>query len=137
MIAWTVAVLRHRAMVQVAVPRAQNFGRAGDRRMDNRIVFRIADYDRFLRCYGNRNDRSRRFDVQNVPLDAPIVQPQPSYASQIQQLQAEHQQRIEALRNVADLPAELREQLLESEQQRFRDRLLAANENQPNNQNDP
>jgi len=66
----------------------------------------------------------------------PAAQPQPGYASQIQQLQAEHQQRVEALRNVPDLPAELREQLLESEHQRFRDRLLATNENQPSNQND-
>ena len=54
------------------------------------------------------------------------IEARPGFAAQMRQLQSEHQRRLEAIRNLSDVAPELREQLLESEQQRFRERLLAA-----------
>lgn len=48
----------------------------------------------------------------------------PDYRDHLRQLHAEHAQRLEAIRNTADLEEELREQLLEAEQERFRRELL-------------
>ena len=56
------------------------------------------------------------------------VEARPGFAAQMRQLQSEHQRRLEAIRNLSEVAPELREQLLESEQQRFRERLLAAGE---------
>jgi hypothetical protein len=54
------------------------------------------------------------------------VEQRPGFAGQMRQLQAEHEQRLGAIQSLQDLAPELREQLVESEQQRFRDLLLAA-----------
>lgn len=51
---------------------------------------------------------------------APVL----SFADQIRQSQSEHQQRVETIQSVEGLEPELREQLLELEQQRLRDQLL-------------
>jgi hypothetical protein len=48
----------------------------------------------------------------------------PNYRDHLRQLHAEHAQRLEAIRNTADLEEELREQLVEAEQERFRRELL-------------
>ena len=58
------------------------------------------------------------------------AQPQLGYAGRVRQLQTEHEQRLEALRNLPGIEAELREQLVESEQQRFRDQMLALADTQ-------
>jgi hypothetical protein len=52
------------------------------------------------------------------------TQAEPSYRDRLRHVHAEHTQRLEAIRNTADLDAELREQLLEAEQERFRRELL-------------
>jgi len=48
----------------------------------------------------------------------------PNYRDHLRQLHAEHAQRLEAIHNTADLEEELREQLVEAEQERFRRELL-------------
>lgn len=53
--------------------------------------------------------------------------PAPRFEDQVQQWQSQHQQRMETLRSLA-LDSELKEQLLEQEETRFRDQLLAAGE---------
>ena len=59
----------------------------------------------------------------------PHIRPQaevrPGYAQQARQQQLEHDQRVESIRNLPGIAAELREQLMEQEEQRFRERLLA------------
>jgi hypothetical protein len=52
-------------------------------------------------------------------------QPPLGFAAQMRQLQAEHQQRLDAIQCLPDLAPELREQLVEAEQQRFRERMIA------------
>ena len=51
-----------------------------------------------------------------------------SFAQQAQQWQSELRQRLEAIQSLSDLDPDLREQLIEQEQQRFRERLMAAGE---------
>jgi len=46
------------------------------------------------------------------------------FEASIQELHGEHQRRLEVVRNLPDLDDEIREQLLEAEQQRFRSRLF-------------
>lgn len=46
------------------------------------------------------------------------------FSDQLRQLHAEHSRRMEAIKNTPDLADELREQLLEAEQERFRRELL-------------
>jgi hypothetical protein len=55
---------------------------------------------------------------------APAQRAEPNYRDRLRQLHAEHAQRLEAIRNTADLEEELREQLVEAEQERFRRELL-------------
>ena len=62
------------------------------------------------------------------------AQTRPGFASQLQSSQTEHEHRIQAIRDLPDLPAELREQLIEAEQQRFRDQLLAAGDQETGGQ---
>lgn len=52
------------------------------------------------------------------------TQTEPNYRDRLRQRHAEHTQRLEAIRNTADLDEELREQLVEAEQERFRGELL-------------
>lgn len=56
-----------------------------------------------------------------------------SFAQQAQQWQAELRQRLEAIQGLTDLDPDLREQLIEQEQQRFRERMIAAGEPTPSN----
>jgi hypothetical protein len=56
------------------------------------------------------------------------AQPQLGYAGRVRQLQTEHEQRIGSLRALTGIEDELKEQLIESEQQRFRERMLALGE---------
>lgn len=56
------------------------------------------------------------------------AQPQLGYAGRVRQLQVEHDQRLDSLRALTGIEAELKEQLIESEQQRFRERMLALGE---------
>ena len=56
-----------------------------------------------------------------------------SFAQQAQQWQIELRQRLEAIQSLTDLDPDLREQLIEQEQQRFRERLVAAGEPAPSN----
>lgn len=49
-----------------------------------------------------------------------------SFAQQAQQWQGELRQRLEVIQGLNDLDPDLREQLIEQEQQRFRERLVAA-----------
>ena len=63
------------------------------------------------------------------------AQPQLGYAGRVRQLQMEHEQRIGSLRGLTGIEEELKEQLIESEQQRFRERMLALSDaegGQPN-----
>ena len=58
-------------------------------------------------------------------LTRPAARPEPGYVGQARQLQSEHEQRLNALRNLPGIAADLREQLTEQEEQRFRDQMLA------------
>jgi hypothetical protein len=60
----------------------------------------------------------------------PATQPAPNYRDRLRHLHTEHTQRLEAVRNTADLEEELREQLVEAEQERFRRELLDEPEEQ-------
>lgn len=53
----------------------------------------------------------------------------PSFASAVATLEQDHEQRIGVLRNTSNMDEDLREQLIEAEEQRFREALLALNEN--------
>jgi predicted secreted protein len=59
------------------------------------------------------------------PQIRPRAEVRPAYAQQARQLQIEHDQRVESIRNLPGIAAELREQLMEQEEQRFRERMLA------------
>ncbi|MGD9644338.1 MAG: hypothetical protein AB7U73_01415 [Pirellulales bacterium] len=52
----------------------------------------------------------------------------PSFASSVATLEQDHQQRVQVLQETPGVEAELREQLLEAEEHRFREALLALNE---------
>lgn len=54
--------------------------------------------------------------------------PRASFAEAITGLQQAHDQRMSVLRSLPGIEDELREQLLEAEEQRFRDQMLAQNE---------
>lgn len=54
----------------------------------------------------------------------PATQAAPNYRDRLRQVHAEHAQRLEAIRDTPDLEAEVREQLLEAEHERFRRELL-------------
>ncbi len=69
------------------------------------------------------------FEAEYLVSEAQRSAPVPAYSDQIRQSQAEHQRRTAALRSLRDLDPEIREQLMELEQERFRDELLG-------NQND-
>jgi hypothetical protein len=60
----------------------------------------------------------------------PTMRPVPNYRDRLRQFHADHMQRLEAVRNTPDLDDELREQLLEAEQERFRRELLEEPEEQ-------
>jgi hypothetical protein len=60
----------------------------------------------------------------------PTARPAPNYRDRLRQLHADHTQRMEAVRNTPDLDDELREQLVEAEQERFRRELLDEPEEQ-------
>ena len=58
---------------------------------------------------------------RNLPAPPrPVALP---YAQQLTQLQRDHEHRMEALRQLQNIDAETREQLLEAEQGRFREAL--------------
>lgn len=70
------------------------------------------------------------FEAEYLAADAsgcerPTTQP-PDYRQRLRDLHAEHTQRMEAIRGTPDLDPEMREQLIESEQERFRNQLLAS-----------
>jgi hypothetical protein len=54
-----------------------------------------------------------------------------SYEQRMAQLQREHEQRMAALRSLQGLPPEVREQLIEAEDARFRDALLQTGNQTP------
>ncbi|HUY90316.1 MAG TPA: hypothetical protein VMV10_16390 [Pirellulales bacterium] len=54
----------------------------------------------------------------------PTQSAEPNYRDRLRHLHGEHAQRLEAIRSTADLEEELREQLVEAEQERFRRELL-------------
>jgi len=54
--------------------------------------------------------------------------PRTTFAEAMGTLQHEHDQRMSVLRSLPGIEEELREQLLEAEEQRFRDQMLARNE---------
>lgn len=54
----------------------------------------------------------------------PATQAAPNYRDRLRQVHAEHAQRLEAIRDTPDLEADVREQLLEAEHERFRRELL-------------
>ena len=65
----------------------------------------------------------------------PTATPRPAYAARVRQLQVEHEQRLDTLRSLPNIDAELREQLVESEEQRFRDCMLALGQADGEQQN--
>ncbi|MFN0019465.1 MAG: hypothetical protein ACKVP0_14490 [Pirellulaceae bacterium] len=54
------------------------------------------------------------------------VGPPPTFADQARQWQCEHQERLQAIRALPDLDPDVREQLTELEQERFRDQLMRS-----------
>lgn len=69
-------------------------------------------------------DEARRRQVRPA---GPVAAP---YEDQLRRLQADHDQRLATLRSLSGLDDDLREQLIEAEQNRHRDALLATG-NQP------
>lgn len=63
-------------------------------------------------------------------LPAPV---QITFTQQAQQWQTELRQRTDAIQSLTELDTDLREQLLEQEQHRFRERLLSAGDSTPSN----
>lgn len=59
-------------------------------------------------------------------LGATAVAAPTTFAQQAQQWQNELRQRLETIQSLTDLDPDLREQLIEQEQQRFRERLIAS-----------
>jgi hypothetical protein len=77
------------------------------------------------------------FEAEYIAAEARQRLPRPprpataSYDEHLQRLQTEHEQRMTTLRSLVGLDEELREQLLEAEQSRHREALLAAGNQQP------
>ena len=63
-----------------------------------------------------------------LPAPAPVT-----FTQLAQKWQADLQQRSDAIQSLTNLDTDLREQLLEQEQQRFRERLLSASDSMPSN----
>jgi hypothetical protein len=66
-------------------------------------------------------------------LRGPDIQP-PSLEDRLRQVHREHAQRVQAIRHVAELEDDVREQLIEAEEQRFADEMLRTAE--PNDNED-
>ncbi len=74
------------------------------------------------------------YEAEYIALEAqerqrPVSQATPTYRDRLKQLQAEHHQRLEAIRATPDLEAEVGEQLQEAEAERFRREMLDELEN--------
>lgn len=77
------------------------------------------------------------FEAEYIGMEAETRQPPrperraPDFGEQIQQLEQEHEERMEAIRNLTVSDESIREQLLETELNRFRDELLRRSDSRP------
>lgn len=77
------------------------------------------------------------FEAEYIRAEAQRRQPrverrsEPNFGQQIQQLQQDHERRLESLQSLSGVEPEVREQLVEAEESRFRDALLQTDGEAP------